>query len=318
MEILQIILLLAGGIVLLYYGGEILVRGASSLALRLGMSELIVGMTIVAMGTSAPEAFVSIIASIQGSPGIAIGNVIGSNIANIGLALAIAAIIKPVLTQGTFFRRELPFMMIASITLLAITLDRHLSRFDGIVFLILMAIFISYCIRNAKNGVINSSSNDGDTDILKTKFHDIVFILLGLFGLAYGSDIFVDGATRLALMLGISEFVIGLTIVALGTSLPEVATLLIATIRGKSGIAIGTIIGSNIFNILLVLGIAGSICPFKIAEESYMLDLTVMLIFAVIIAPLAYFGKRIARWEGVLLLLGYIAYIAYIVVRSQS
>jgi cation:H+ antiporter len=317
MEILQIILLLAGGIVLLYYGGEYLVRGASSLALRLGMSELIVGMTIVAMGTSAPEAFVSIIASIQGSPGIAMGNVIGSNIANIGLALAIAAIIKPVLTQGTFFRRELPFVLIASITLAAITIDRHLSRFDGILFLILMAIFIGYCIRNAKNGVNNSSSDD-DADILKSKYHDIVFIVLGLLGLAYGSDIFVDGATRLALMLGISEFVIGLTIVALGTSLPEVTTLLIATIRGKSGIAIGTIIGSNIFNILLVLGIAGSICPFKIAEESFMVDMTVMLIFAVIIAPLAYFGKRVARWDGVFLLLGYIAYIAYIVARSQS
>ena len=251
MEILQITLLLAGGMVLLYYGGEYLVRGASSLALRLGMSELIVGMTIVAMGTSAPEAFFSIIASIQGSPGIAIGNVIGSNIANIGLALGIAAIIKPVLTQGTFFRRELPFMLIASITLVAITLDRHLSRFDGIVFLILMATFIGYCICNAKKES-NTPSSDDDTDILKSKYHDIVFIVLGLFGLAYGSEIFVDGATRLALMLGISEFVIGLTIVALGTSLPEVSTLLIATIRGKSGIAIGTIIGSNIFNIFFL------------------------------------------------------------------
>ncbi|MCD6217101.1 calcium/sodium antiporter [bacterium] len=317
MEILQIILLLAGGIVLLYYGGKYLVRGASSLALRLEMSELIVGMTIVAMGTSAPEAFVSIIASIQGSPGIAMGNVIGSNIANIGLALGLAAIIKPVLTQDTFFRREFPFMLIASITLAVITIDRHLSRFDGILFLILMAIFIVYCIRNAKNGV-NNSLSDNDADILKSKYHDIVFIVLGLLGLAYGSDIFVDGATRLARILGISEFVIGLTIVALGTSLPEVTTLLVATIRGKSGIAIGTIIGSNIFNILLVLGIAGTICPFKITEESYMADITVMLVFAAIIAPLAYFGKRVARWEGILLLSGYIAYIAYIVARSHS
>lgn len=316
MEIFQITLLLAGGILLLYYGGEYLVRGASSLALRLGMSELIVGMTIVAMGTSAPEAFVSIIASIKGSSGIAMGNVIGSNIANIGLALGMAAIIKPVLTQSTFFRREFPFMMIASITLAAITIDRHLGRFDGIVFLVLMAAFIGYCIRNAKDETNNTSSDDAD--ILKTKYHDIVFIVFGLLALAYGSEIFVDGATRLALMLGISEFVIGLTIVALGTSLPEVTTLLIATIRGKSGIAIGTIIGSNIFNILLVLGIAGTICPFKITEESYMADITVMLVFAAIIAPLAYFGKRVARWEGILLLSGYIAYIAYIVVRSQS
>ena len=314
MEILQIILLLAGGIILLYYGGGILIRGATSFALRLGMSELIVGMTIVAMGTSAPEAFVSIMASFQGSPGIAIGNVIGSNIANIGLALGLAAIIKPVFTQSSFFRRELPFMLIASVTIFAITADRHLSRHDGIILLVLMAIFISYCILNSKKNKNDSSAED-ESEILKSGIHDIVFIALGLIGLAFGSDIFVDGATRLARLLGISEFIIGLTIVALGTSLPEVATLLISTIRGKSGIAIGTIIGSNIFNILLVLGIAGSICPFGIEEGSFMIDMSVMLGFAVIIAPLSYFGKRVARWEGIILLLGYLGYIAYIVIR---
>lgn len=316
MEIFQIILLLAGGILLLYYGGEILIRGATSFALRMGMSELIVGMTIVAMGTSAPEAFVSIIASIKGSPGIAMGNVIGSNIANIGVALGLAAIIKPILTQTTFFTRELPFLMIATITVFALTLDRHLGRVDGIILLVLMVIFIGYCIVNSKKNKNDSSADDDDdSEILKSGIHDIVFIVFGLAGLAFGSDIFIRGATMLALLIGISEFVIGLTIVALGTSLPEVVTLLISTIRGKSGIAIGTIIGSNIFNILLVLGIAGSVCPLRVVEESFMIDMCVMIGFAVIIAPLAYFGKRVARWDGILLLAGYFGYIAYIVLR---
>ena len=316
MEILQIIGFIAVGAVLLYFGGEKLVQGAASLAIRAGLSELIVGMTIVAMGTSAPEAFVSVAASLKGDSGIALGNVIGSNIANIGLALAIAALIKPVFVRDKFFKQEFPFLMIATAMLVYMAMDKGISRMDGIVFLVAMCVFVGYCIFNAKKDV--EKPDDDDLSVTKKPFHDYIFIIFGLAALSFGSDLFVKGATLLAQMLGVSEFTIGLTVVALGTSLPEIATLVISTLKGKSGIAIGTIIGSNIFNILLVMGIAGAIRPFEIQDESFMTDLWIMTGFAIIIAPLLFFDRKIFRWEGITLLACYIGYMSYLVYRSMS
>ncbi|MBU1023255.1 calcium/sodium antiporter, partial [bacterium] len=300
----------------LYFGGEKLVDGASSLAIRLGISELIVGMTIVAMGTSAPEAFVSVIASLKNEPDIALGNVVGSNIANIGLALALAALIKPVYVRDSFFKREFPFLMIATTMLVFMAFDRGISRLDGIIFLGMMCVFIGYCVFNAKTNV--EKIPDEDVSVIKNPVYDYVYITLGLVTLSFGSDLFVKGAIQLATMLGISEFIIGLTVVALGTSLPEIATLVISSWRGKSGIAVGTIVGSNIFNILFVLGIAGTISPFRIETESFMADMWIMLGFALIIAPLLFFDRKIFRWEGMTLLAGYIGYVFYLVYRSTS
>uniref|UniRef100_A0A832DH24 Calcium/sodium antiporter n=1 Tax=Ignavibacterium album TaxID=591197 RepID=A0A832DH24_9BACT len=306
---MEILLYLLGGLTGLFLGGEGLIRGSSSLAIRVGISPLVVGLTIVAFGTSSPELLVSLKAALIGSNSIALGNVVGSNIANIALILGIAAIIRPLQVHANVIKREIPIMIVVSLLLIFFLLDGKLEFIEGLIFIILL---IAYTIVNIllslkENKEIEKEFEEG----LKSKLNipiASVFIIVGLVLLFYGADFFLKGAIALAKLFDVSDAVIGLTVVAVGTSLPELFTSIVATIKKESDIAVGNAVGSNIFNILSILGISAIIIPISSAQIS-IFDFGVMLAAALILLPLSYTGYRISRLEGLLLVLGYIVYI---------
>ncbi len=307
-----IILILAGG-GLLYIGGNWLVVGSSSFALRRGVSKLVVGLTIVAFGTSAPELFISVVAAMEGSTSISIGNIIGSNIANIGLILGVAAIIFPPRVLSSTIRFQIPFAILVTIVFIILTLNGNIGPIDSAILLGLFALFTLYCIKSGKEVY----AGDGDqVGLMSGKFHEIVYIVIGLIGLEVGSELFVRGAIRFAEAIGVSEFMIGVSIVALGTSLPELATSVIAAARRESEIVVGNIIGSCVFNILLVMGIVGLIKPVHIPEMSILPDMGVMLFLTILLLPMFYTGRRLSRSEGTFLLIIYAAYIVFISFRG--
>jgi cation:H+ antiporter len=307
-----IVLILIGGS-LLYIGGNWLVSGSSSFALRHGVSKLVVGLTIVAFGTSAPELFISAVAAFKGSTSIAIGNIIGSNIANIGLILGLAAIIYPPKVFSSTIRFQIPFAIIVTIIFILLTLNGNIGPVDSIVLLFLFALFTFFCIRSGRE----IYAGDGDkAGMLSSNLQEIVYIVFGLIGLEVGSELFVRGAIRLADAIGVSEFMIGVSIVALGTSLPELATSVIAAARRESEIVVGNIVGSCIFNILLVMGVVGLIKPIHTPPMSIMPDMGVMLFLTVLLLPMFYTGRRLSRLEGSFLLAVYAAYIVFIALRG--
>jgi cation:H+ antiporter len=306
------LLILVGGS-LLYIGGNWLVSGSSSFALRRGVSKLVVGLTIVAFGTSAPELFISVVAALKGSTSIAIGNIIGSNIANIGLILGIAAIIYPPKIFSSTIRFQIPFAIIVTIIFILLTLNGNIGPIDAVILLICFGLFTFYCIHSGREVY----AADGDmAGMLSSKLHEIVYIVFGLIGLEVGSELFVRGAIRFAHQIGVSEFMIGVSIVALGTSRPELATSVIAAIKRESEIVVGNIIGSCIFNILLVMGIVGLIKPIHTPPMSILPDMGVMLFLTVLLLPMFYTGRRLTRLEGSFLLAVYAAYIVFIVMRG--
>lgn len=296
---------LIAGLVLVYLGAEGLVRGSSSLALRSGMTPLMVGLTIVAFGTSAPELLVSIKAAMSNHGDIAVGNVVGSNIFNIAVTLGFAALIRPLKVQYQVLKTDAPIMIGVSLLLLWFLKDSSISRleatilFSGIVCYTILTIFLS-----GKQGGESSDSIPAGKSILI----DILLFGCGLGMLIVGSNLMVDGAVQLARHIGVSEAVIGLTIVAAGTSLPELATSVVAGIRGEDDIAIGNIIGSNIFNILCILGIAPFFGSIR-AEHIRNLDLGFMVGTAVLLLPLMWSKFRVSRMEGLLLVAVYCSYL---------
>ncbi|MDA3969809.1 MAG: calcium/sodium antiporter [Desulfobulbaceae bacterium] len=294
---------LIGGLILLVTGGEFLVAGAIALAERLGMPPLLVGLTVVAFGTSMPEFFVSISATSAGHPSIMVGNVIGSNIANIGLILAISALISPLAIHYTKLRTELWAATAASFLLLGCTFLGYVNRFGGLLFASLLILYTWYSYREGQKSEEHMPC-ETPTSLLKIN----LFILGGLVLLAYGSGFFIDGAVDLALHLGISELVIGLSIAAVGTSLPELASCISAIRRRKTDILVGNVIGSNLFNILMVMGVTGIIFPFKLDPSLLLRDVPIMLIFTAILIPILYFKHRVSRLTGLCLLCGYGAY----------
>ncbi|MCL1078585.1 sodium:calcium antiporter [Parashewanella spongiae] len=303
-----IFLSIIGGFLILTFGAEALVRGASTIALRLGIAPLVIGLTIVAFGTSAPELAVSLESALNEKSGIALGNVIGSNIANIGLILAITALIKPIKIQSQVVKRDIPLMIGVTLLFWGLLLDGELDIIDGSILFALLVGYLSYSYYDSKK--------TGDIEeVPEGKEHPIISFLLIIFGIAMligGGIIFVDGAVDLAKYFGISEVIIGLTVVAIGTSMPELATAVVAARRGQSDLAIGNVIGSNLFNILAVLGITAIIHPIS-GDGLELIDFAVMLLLAVIMLPFAYTGMRISRQEGTLLLLIYLAYNVYLV-----
>jgi len=309
---LTVFFILAGG-VLLYLGGNWLVVGSSSFALRHGVSKLVVGLTIVAFGTSAPELFISSIAAIRGSSSIAIGNIIGSNIANIGLILGCAALIFPPRVQNSTIKFQIPFAISITVIFILLTLNGTLGRIDAIVLLFCFGLFTWYCLKYAGQ---DAFVDEGLSEPIDNRGKEIIFILLGLAFLAGGSDLFVRGAIRFARYIGVSEFFIGLSLVALGTSLPELATSIAAALKKESEIVVGNVIGSCIFNILLVLGIVGLIHPVSGPDISIWLDYGVMLILTVLLLPMLFTGRRLSRIEGLFLLAIYAGYIVYIALRE--
>ncbi len=307
---------LLGGLVLLVAGGELLVRGASSLAARLGLSSLVIGLTVVAFGTSAPEVAVSIGAQLEGSGALAVGNVVGSNTFNVLFILGASALLAPLVVSRQVLRVDVPIMVCASLLGLVMALDGRYSRVDGIMMLV---VFVGYLVFTVREGRRQASPNDPQVPI-KPAWLSVTLVLAGLALLVLGARFFVSGAVDLARLLGMSETVIGLTIVAAGTSLPEVATSLMAAWRGERDIAVGNVVGSNIFNLLLILGLSSQfgVGALEVPPSVLHFDLPVMLAAAIALAPLAMARGFLARWEGVFFLLAYVVYLAYLVLDSKG
>ena len=323
--IIDIILLIVG-LVLILGGANYLTDGAAAVARRFGMSDLMVGLTIVAFGTSAPELTISMMSAIDGNTGIAIGNVVGSNIFNTLIIIGAVAVARPIKITGGIMSKEIPLVVLSAAALLAMGSSKWLdgttpviSRVDGILLLLFFAIFMRYVFSQSKQKMPETSENSNETKPVQTAlWKSVIFIIGGLAALIYGGDLFVDKASAIASSLGVSDAIIGLTIVAMGTSLPELATSLTAAIKGNSGIAIGNVIGSNIFNIFLVLGCSATIRPLPFGAISE-IDLLVLFASCVLFWIFGwFFGNRtINRAEGGLLLAGYIAYMIYLVADAS-
>ena len=299
------------GFILLFFGGDWLVDGGVALARRYRISSLVIGMTIVAFGTSAPELLVSMISAIKGSAGIAMGNVLGSNIANIGLILGLTAILCPIPTDNRKVLKNGLIMIAASVLLLIFSLNGGISRIEGLILFAGIVLFTTLSIWKGR-----TAKSDGETEVeIQTKNMSVavafLLIILSCAMLAFGADFMVDGATVLAKSMGVSDKVIGLTIVALGTSLPELAASVAAAVKKEMDISIGNIIGSNIFNILCVLGVSGSIRPITFEYAQYSVDFIIMLAFAVALVLFVQPWKpqgRLGRIAGIALFLAYIVY----------
>lgn len=314
MTVPEIIIHLAGGLLSLFIGAEGLIRGSSSLALRIGIAPLVVGLTVVAFGTSSPELVVSLKAAIDGNGDISLGNVIGSNIANIALILGVAALIRPLKVQAQVIKREIPIMIAVSLLLIIFLINNEINRLEGIVFfigIIIYTIVSVYLARKEKSKEIEAEFTEGIAKKpLKIRIA-IPFIIIGLGLLIYGANLFVEGAVAIAKIYGLSQAVIGLTIVAIGTSLPELVTSAVAAFKNESDIAIGNVVGSNVFNILLILGVTAMVIPVSAAGITP-IDIIVMLITAIIIFPMTWTKFTLNRIEGALLLSGYVVYIYYL------
>lgn len=306
---------LVAGFLLLYAGGEGLVRGAGSVALRLGMSPLFIGMTVVAFATSAPEMAVSLQAAFEGVDDLAIGNVVGSNIANIGLILGIAALIRPAEIHMRLLKLDLPWLIFVSLLLLAFLFDGRISRPAGVVFLVGLVLFLFWNIQVARREQEEERVRQEFEHAAPTHRHSAAFDWLliggGFVALVLGGATFVRGGIGLAEALGVSSALIALTVVAVGTSLPELATSVVASIRGDDDISVGNIVGSNFFNILAILGLTAVLFPLSRGGIT-MVDLTVMVMFAMVLVPLVMVRQRIGRPEGLVLLASYGAYIAWL------
>lgn len=323
--IIDIILLIVG-LVLILGGANYLTDGAAAVARRFGMSDLMVGLTIVAFGTSAPELTISMMSAIDGNTGIAIGNVVGSNIFNTLIIIGAVAVARPIKITGGIMSKEIPLVVLSAAALLAMGSSKWLdgttpiiSRVDGILLLLFFAIFMRYVFSQSKQKMPETSENSNETKpVQMALWKSVIFIIGGLAALIYGGDLFVDKASAIASSLGVSDAIIGLTIVAMGTSLPELATSLTAAIKGNSGIAIGNVIGSNIFNIFLVLGCSATIRPLPFGAISE-IDLLVLFASCVLFWIFGwFFGNRtINRAEGGLLVAGYIAYMIYLVADAS-
>ncbi len=321
------ILMLLGGLALLVLGGEALVRGASKLAISLGISPLVVGLTVVAFGTSSPELAVSVQAATSGAADIALGNVVGSNIFNVLFILGVSALIVPLVVAAQIVRQEVPIMIGASVLLLAMSLDGSIVRVEaGVLFLLLIA-YTAFLIWQSRRetAAIRDEYAAEDHVVDHHRWDDrlpaqLGLIIVGLVLLVFGSRWLVEAAISIAKSFGVSELVIGLTIVAAGTSLPEVAASVTAAIRGQRDIAVGNVVGSNTFNILGVLGLSGlvSATPLLVSPALRDFDMLVMLAVAVACLPVFFTGATIARWEGAVFLGYYAAYTAFVIMTAQQ
>ncbi len=299
------------GLALLTFGAEGLVRGASNLALRLGVSPLVVGLTVVAFGTSAPEMVVSTKAAYYGQGGIAIGNVVGSNIFNIAVILGLSAMIRPLLVQAQLIRFDMPVMIGVSLLCWLFFKDGMLGRLEaGLLFagIVAYTVFNVVMARREKRRDVIEEFAEGTPHASKSPMLDVLMVLGGLALLVIGARFLVEAATEFARMWGLSEAVIGLTIVAAGTSLPELATSVVAALRKQDDIAIGNIVGSNVFNILAILGVSGLVKPLAAGGIS-ITDFSVMIFTAMILFPFMQTGMRVVRWEGAMLLAIYSGYL---------
>jgi len=304
-------LFLIGGFLLLILSGDFLVKGAVSIALKFKLSSLVIGMTIVSFGTSAPELLVSIDAALSGFPDITIGAIVGSNISNIALILGLTAIIFPIAVKRATIRTDWPMMMFSTLLFIAFVLDGELSATEGLILFTALIIFIVWLITNSrKNHALPAAAEEVDESAKKIPIWKAVFLIgLGALGLVFGADLMLEGAVDIARKFDVTERVIGLTIVAFGTSLPELITSCVAAYRKEADISIGNLIGSNIFNLLAILGVTAMIYPIPVSSSIINYDNYVLVAISALIFPLIYFGKKVSRIKGVFLVLFYIIYI---------
>ena len=315
---MAIFLIVAGGL-LLYYGGDWLVDGAAGLSLRWGLSPLVVGLTVVAFGTSAPELAVCIKAGLDGVHDIALGNVIGSNICNIGLVLAIAALIKPLKVQSQLVKIDVPISIIAAVAFCFMLWDKEISRVDGLILFAGVLAYVVFSLKMSKkeSAEVEHEFEEDIEDEHKSLATLFGLLLLGLAGVTYGGKIFVEGASAIATQMGVSQAVIGLTIVALGTSLPELATSILASMKGHGDMALGNVIGSCIFNLLAIVGLSSIITPLQ-AGAINVVDLGVMLGTMVLLWPLLWTKLKLSRLEGGVLLSIYVSYSIYLFFNASA
>ena len=309
-----IYLQLVGGLVILLLGGDFLVRGAVALARRLGVSPLVIGLTVVAFGTSAPELIVSIEAALNGVPGLAIGNVVGSNVANVFLVLGAPALLFPIVCQAPSLNRDVVVMIAASMLFVTFCWTGTLVAWQGAILVaVLLAFLINSYVSERDDGQGHAEYGEEFDGVGAFPQSVLVFlglIVVGLAGLLFGSHILINGAVGAARAWGVSETVIGLTLVALGTSLPELATTIVAAVRKHGGIAVGNVVGSNMFNILGVMGVTSLIIPVRIPEQTLQFDLWVMMAAALVLLPFAIRQIPIGRGTGVLFSIAYVGFIS--------
>ncbi len=316
------LLLIVAGLVLLIWGADRFVHGAASAARNIGIAPLLIGLTVVAFATSAPEILVSVVAALQQEPGLAFGNAIGSNIVNVGLVLGLTAMIRPIKLESDTLRREMPALLAVSLLTVSLFLDTFLSRIDGIVMLTGLVIVMVWLARLGMRSAANDPiAMDFDAEIPSDVSMPmaVFWLIVGLGTLLIGAELLVDGAIGIAKLLGVSEVVIGITIVAFGTSLPELAVSLASALKGEYGLAIGNIVGSNIFNLLAVIGVAAAISPAALAPSVLSLHIFVMVAFTLVLFAMTYDydGKaQLSRLEGLALFIAYVAYDGYVIAQN--
>ena len=329
---------IVAGLALLVLGGELLVRGASALARRVGISSLVVGLTVVSAATSAPELAVTVGAVLRDEPGLAVGNVVGSNIVNVLLILGLSALVVPLAVKQRLVRFDLPWMVVLSIGLLLVSLDGRIGAVDGVVLLAAVVLHTVLTVvigrrgapvpAAAPSGDRGAGGGTGGAEDVRTEEEpppasvprSVLLVVLGIALLVAGATLLVEGAVSIATSLGVSSLVVGLTVVAVGTSLPELATSVIAVRRGERDLAVGNVVGSNIFNIGVVLGLPALISPggIPVSGAAVALDIPVMLAAAVALLPIAFTGFAVARWEGALFVALYVAYTGYVVLAATE
>lgn len=310
-------LLIIAGIALVLKGADVLTKGGADLARRMNVPELVVGLTIVAAGTSAPELFVSLVSALKGTPDLAVGNVVGSNIMNTLVIVGITAMVAPMAISRQTVSKDMPFSVVAALLLMAVSLDAFQSlslqgnmigRLDGVLLLAGFAAFMFYTFREARKGKAEVAAEDSKPLSIPMC---LLLMVLGLAMLVVGSELFVRSASELAATLGVGESVIGLTIVAGGTSLPELATSVVAARKGQSAMAIGNVIGSNVFNILFILGTTAVVCPMQIGGIT-MIDMSMMVASVLLLWLFSYTKLTVARWEGAVLTAAYLGYLGWL------
>ncbi|MBR5083882.1 MAG: calcium/sodium antiporter [Prevotella sp.] len=309
--VLNIVLIIVG-VALVLWGADRMTDGAVAIAQRLNIPPIVIGLTIVAMGTSMPEFCVSLVSALKGTADLAIGNVVGSNIMNVLLIVGITAMVSPMVISKSTVKKDIPWAVVAALLLGYFCFDNLLSRFEALVLFVLFLAFICYTLWSAKKGKVTENE---EVKKKHTPLMAIGLVLLGLVCLILGSNIFVDAATKVAASLGVSEAVIGLTIVAGGTSLPELATSVVAARKGQSAIAIGNVIGSNVFNILMIVGITGLICPLKMPNIT-IIDLSLMVLSIILLWFFTYTKYKVERWEGAFLFIILIGYMWWLIASA--
>ncbi len=305
------------GLVILYFGAEWLIKGASSLAVGFGIPPLVVGLTVVALGTSLPEFMTNFIAALGGNDGLALGNIIGSNIANVGLILGTSAVLVPLAVAPSTLKREYPIMLGVLVMFYLLALNGTIGRYDGAILIAGLVAFLGYLVHDVRRRGVGAGEVMASPELTMPGWKKVLLLIAGIIGLALGAHLMVNSAVEIAKLFGIDPIIVGLTIVAVGTSLPELAASLVGVFRNETDLAVGNVIGSNLLNVLFVVGTVAFVQPLGVDAESIQIHFPVMIGFGALIL-LAWFRHQLARWHGVLLLASFVGYMAYLVLSAMG